>query len=170
MIKRLLFLTLIAVSITFVLRRYVFDTIYVASPSMEPTLLVGNHYLVNLLAYRSKGPERGDIIVFRSPVDDQTGFIKRVIAVTGDSVELREKHVFLNGKSLEEPYTIYKRAGDLLAGDNLGPLRIPEESVFVLGDNRDESFDSTTWKNTNTGERIYFLPHSHIRGKLIQFI
>jgi signal peptidase I len=137
---------------------------------MEPTLAVGDHYLVNKLTYRFHGPERGDIIVFRSPVDEQTGFIKRVIAVSGDSIEMREKHVILNGKSLEEPYTEYKRAQEALEGDNLGPFKVPEGNVFVLGDDRDESFDSTTWKDAKTGEHIYFLPNSHIKGKLIQIL
>jgi signal peptidase I len=135
---------------------------------MEPTLVVGEHYLVNRMSYRVHGPDRGDIIVFRSPVDEQTGYIKRVIAVTGDSIEMREKHVILNGKPLEEPYTVYKRANEALAGDNLGPLQVPVGTVFVLGDDRDESFDSTTWKDPKTGEPIYFLPITHIKGKLIQ--
>jgi len=169
LIKRLLFLVSLAVGITWILRTFLFDTILVASGSMEPTLAVGDHYLVNRVSYRFHAPDRGDIIVFRSPVDEQTGFIKRVIAVGGDSVELREKHVILNGKPMEEPYTVYKRAKEALDGDNLGPLKIPEGTVFVLGDDRDESFDSTTWKNTKTGESIYFLPVTHIKGKLIQF-
>jgi signal peptidase I len=69
---------------------------------------------------------------------------------------------------LEEPYTIYKRANENLAGDNLGPLKVPEDSVFVLGDNRDESYDSTTWKDAKTGKPIYFLPMKNIKGRLIQ--
>jgi signal peptidase I len=168
LIKRLLFLIILAVGITAVLRTFFFDTIYVASGSMEPTLAVGDHYLVNRFIYRLHAPERGDIIVFRSPVDEQTGFIKRVIALPGDSIELRDKRVFLNGKALEEPYTVYKRAGVRLEGDNLGPLTVPAGAMFVLGDDRDESFDSTTWKDPKTGAHIYFLPMTHIKGKLIQ--
>src|SRR5882762_293263 len=117
--KRALFLVALAVGITWILRTFLFDTIVVASGSMEPTLAVGDHYLVNRLIYRFHGPDRGDIIVFRSPVDEQTGFIKRVIAVSGDSIEIHEKHVILNGKPLEEPYTEYKRAKETLEGDNL---------------------------------------------------
>jgi signal peptidase I len=169
-IRRLLFLIGLAVGITWVLRTFFFDMILVASGSMEPTLAVGDHYVVNRLTYRFRDPDRGDIIVFRSPVDGETGFIKRVIAVGGDTVELRDKHVILNGKPLEEPYTEYKRAKETLDGDNLGPLQVPEGSVFVLGDDRDESFDSTTWKDPKTGTHIYFLPNTHIKGKLIQIL
>ena len=101
-------------------------------------------------------------------MDGETGFIKRVIAVPGDEVELREKKVYFNGKQLEEPYTVYKRANERLTGDNLGPLKVPEDCVFVLGDNRDESYDSTSWKDARTGKPIYFLPMKNIKGKLIQ--
>ena len=167
-IRRLLFLISLAIALTWVLRTFLFDTISVATGSMEPTLPVGTHYLVNRWIYRVRAPERGDIIVFRSPVDQKTGFIKRVIAVPEDLVELREKKVILNGKPLEEPYTVYKRAKEALAGDTLGPLKVPKDRVFVLGDNRDESFDSGSWKDPQTGEAIYFVPKDHIKGRLIQ--
>ena len=166
--RRLLFLIALALGITWVLRTFFIDTISVASGSMEPTLDVGNHYWVNRWIYRLNKPERGDIIVFRSPVDGDTGYIKRVIATSGDTVELRDKRVILNGKPLEEPYTEYKRAKEHLVGDNLGPLQVPDNSVFVLGDDRDESFDSTTWIDPKTGQHIYFLPIQNIKGKLIQ--
>ncbi len=166
--RRLLFLVLLAVSVTWFLRTFLIDTISVASGSMEPTLAVGTHYWVNRWTYRFHTPERGDIIVFTNPVDGETGYIKRVIAVGGDSVELKDKRVLLNGKLLEEPYTMYKRAKEKLEGDNLAPLQVPEDDVFVLGDDRDESFDSTTWKDLKTGKHIYFLSIKNIKGKLIQ--
>lgn len=169
-LKRLLFLIAIALGATWVLRTFLFDTISVASGSMEPTLPVGQHYLVNRWIYRLGSPQRGDIIVFTSPVDEQTGFIKRVIGVPGDHIELRDKKVILNDKPLEEPYAVYKRAAEHLAGDNLGPLTVPENDYFVLGDNRDESFDSTTWRDAKTGDPIYFLPAGHIKGRLVQFL
>src|ERR1041384_7631905 len=109
-VRRLLFLVVIAVSATWFIRLFLFDTISVASGSMEPTLPVGTHYLVNRLVYRFASPERGDIVVFRSPVDEETGYIKRVIAIPGDEIELKEKKVYLNGKMLEEPYAVFKRA------------------------------------------------------------
>jgi signal peptidase I len=135
---------------------------------MEPTLEVGSHYWVNRMSYRFRTPERGEIIVFRSPVDSEKGLIKRVIAIPGDEIELKDKKVYLNEKPLEEPYAIYKRATEHLVGDNLGPLKVPEENLFVLGDDRDESEDSTTWTNPKTHERIYFVPFRNIKGKLIQ--
>ena len=135
---------------------------------MEPTLHVDTHFWVNRWIYRLHSPERGDIVDFRSPVDGERGLIKRVIAVPGDDIELRDKKVYLNGKILEEPYAMYKRANELLAGDNLGPLKVPGNSVFVLGDNRDESYDSTTWKDAKTGKPIYYLPVKNIKGRLIQ--
>lgn len=164
----MLFLTVIAVGITLCLRTFVVDTIVVASGSMEPTLAVGNHYWVNRAVYRWRDPQRGEIIVFKSPVDDEKGLIKRVIGVPGDAVELRDKKVYLNGKLLEEPYAVYKRAGERLAGDNLGPLQVPERNLFVLGDDRDESEDSTTWKDPRTGQSIFYVPFKNIKGKLIQ--
>jgi len=135
---------------------------------MEPTLFIGTHYLVNRLTYRFYPPRRGDIIVFRSPVDHQTGYIKRVIGAAGDQIQIKTKQVFLNGKPLDEPYTIHKRASERLVGDNLGPVTVPKDSVFVLGDNRDESFDSSVWKDPKTGEPVYFLSDDDIKGKLIQ--
>jgi signal peptidase I len=168
--RRLLFLIALALGITWLLRTFIVDTISVASGSMEPTLPVGNHYWVNRWSYHLHHPERGDIVVFRSPMDGKTGYIKRVIAIGDDTIELHDKHVLLNGQPLEEPYTIYKRAKEHLDGDNLGPLQVPKDSVFVLGDDRDESSDSTTWKDPKTGEHIYFLPIKDIKGKLIQIL
>jgi signal peptidase I len=170
LIKRLLFLFTIAVVATVVLRTFLFDKISVASASMEPTLPVGTHYLVNRWIYRIHEPKRGEIIVFRSPVDHETGFIKRVIAVPGDIIELRDKRVWLNEKPLEESYTVYKRASERLVGDNIGPMTVPAAHVFVLGDNRDESMDSTTWKDPKTEKPIYFLPLEDIKGRLIQLL
>ena len=153
---------------TLILRTFVIDTIFVASGSMEPTLAVGNHYWVNRMVYRVRDPQRGEIIVFKSPVDGEKGLIKRVIAIPDDEIELKEKKVYLNRMPLEEPYVVYKRAGERLVGDNLGPLKVPGANLFVLGDDRDESEDSTSWKNPATGERIYYVPFKNIKGKLIQ--
>ena len=135
---------------------------------MEPTLPVGNHYWVNRIVYRLRDPQRGEVIVFRSPVDGEKGLIKRVIGIPGDEIQLKDKKVYLSEKMLEEPYAVYKRAGERLAGDNLGPLQVPEGNLFVLGDDRDESEDSTTWKDPKSGQRIFFVPFKNIKGKLIQ--
>jgi signal peptidase I len=166
---RILFVLFLGVGGAWILRTYLLETISVASGSMEPTLFVGAHYLVNRIVYKMHPPERGDIISFRSPVDHETFFIKRVIALPGDKVELRAKKVILNGMPLDEPYAIHKRATERLDGDDIGPLEVPEGDVFVLGDNRDESFDSSVWTDPKTGAPIRFLAIKEIQGRLIQF-
>ena len=167
---RILFLLALGLAGGWLVRSYVFEAVSVATGSMAPTLFVGGHYFVNRLAYRFHPPRRGDIIVFTSPVDHETGLIKRVIAVQGDQIEIRGKKVILNGGAIEEPYAVYKRANVTLDGDYLGPLRVPDGKVFVLGDDRDESSDSSVWKDPRTGERIPFVSVESIKGKLIQLI
>ena len=134
---------------------------------MEPTLPVGLHYLVNKLAYRWSSPERGDIIVFTDPLDPDLGMIKRVVAISGDKVEMKNKKVILNDQPLDEPYAVYKRVHEQLEGDTMAPQTVPPGHVFVLGDNRDESEDSSVWKDPKTGEHLYFLPNELVKGKLI---
>ena len=133
-------------------------------------MFVGSHYLVNRIVYRFRDPQRGDIIVFTSPVDHRTGYIKRVIAVSGDRIGLRAKQVILNGKPLEEPFTIHKRASENLVGDNIPEMTVPPDTVFVLGDNRDESDDSSVWRDPQTHRRVFFLENKAIKGRLIQII
>ena len=89
-----------------------------------------------------------------------------MIAVGGDTVALKLKKVYLNGEPQYESYAYYARPGELLAGDNLGPLTVPPDSLFVLGDNRDNSNDSASWKNPATGEPLYFLPVSAVTGRV----
>lgn len=167
--KRLLFLLLLGGSGAVVVRRYVAGAVLVQSASMEPTLITGRQYLLNRLVYRIHPPRRGDIIDFISPVDPAMGLIKRVIAVPGDQIELRQKKVFLNGARQSEPYAVYKRAWTRLDGDTMDALTVPPGCVFVLGDNRDESNDSTVWKDPKTGERVHFVPYANIQGKVIQY-
>lgn len=168
MIRRLLFLLALGVGGAVILRTYVIEAISVASGSMEPTLFVGTSYLLNRAVYRFRAPQRGEIIDFISPLDPEKGMIKRVIAIPGDEVEIRAKKVILNGKPLEEPYTVHKRADERLVGDNLGPLKVPDHSLFVLGDNRDNSDDSSVWRDPKTNEPLYFVPMTNVRGKIIQ--
>jgi signal peptidase I len=167
LIRRLLLLVLVAVGGAWLVRTFLFEGVYVASGSMEPTLSVGTHYFVNKMAYRFHPPLRGDIIVFKSPVDAQKGLIKRVIALPGDRVELRSKQVYLNGQALTEPYTIYKRASERLVGDNIQEMTVPPDRFFVLGDNRDESEDSSDWKDPQTHEPVRFIEAGRIDGKLV---
>jgi signal peptidase I len=167
--KRLLFLLVLGVGGAWIVRQYVFEGVWVASGSMEPTLPVGTHYFVNKLVYRLHPPRRGEIIVFKSPVDAEKGLIKRVIAVGDDEVEVRDKHVYVNKTAIQEPYVVYKRAGERLKGDTLEPMKVPQDHFFVLGDNRDESEDSSTWMDKSTNTHVFFIKRQDIQGRLVIF-
>jgi signal peptidase I len=169
MIKRLIFLFFIAAVLTVFLRTFVIEGIYVASASMEPTLPVGTNYFLEKVTIRFIKPRRGDIVVFPSPVEPGKDLIKRVIGTGGDTIEIKRKEVFLNGIKLEEEYVKHTRSAEMLVGDNLGPLEVPADMVFVMGDNRDESGDSRDWKDKGTDEHIYYIPVEKIKGKIIRF-
>jgi signal peptidase I len=112
--------------------------IRIESVSMENTLHPGNAVLVNRLAYRFGLPERGDIIVFDPPFESPEPYIKRVIGLPGDEISIRDGTVFVNGSALSEPYLREQPAAR-------GTWMVPEESVFVMGDNRNNSSDSRNW-------------------------
>lgn len=161
-IARLLKLFAIALAVVLPVRTWVAEPVYVASPSMEPTLKTGTLLVLDKLTLRTRPPRRGDVLSFRSPVADHD-LLKRVIALPGETVEMREKAVFINGKELDEPYVVHTRAGEKLEGDSLAPLVVPPKSYFVLGDNRDESSDSSVWKDAE-GKPLRFLRLSLIQG------
>lgn len=159
---RLLKLLAIALAVVLPARAFVGEPVYVASPSMEPALRVGTMLILDKLTLRTREPRRGDVLSFRSPVEN-VDLIKRVVALPGETVELREKAVFINGKQLDEPYAVHHRAGERLEGDTFGPLTVPEDGWFVLGDNRDESNDSTVWKDAD-GKPVRFVRRRLIQG------
>jgi signal peptidase I len=159
---RLLYLIGLALGVVIPLRAWVVEPITIASASMEPTLPVGSRMLLDKWTLDGRRPHRGEIISFRSPVEAED-LVKRVIAVPGDTVEIRAKAVFVNEKAIEEPYVVHDRPNESLEGDDLGPLTVPAHSYFVLGDNRDESKDSSVWK-TASGERVYFMAESSLQG------
>jgi signal peptidase I len=159
---RLLYLIALALAVVLPVRAWIAEPITIASASMEPTLKVGTLMILDKWSLGGRRPRRGEIISFRSPVE-AADLVKRVIAVPGDTVELRAKKVFVNEKALEEPYAVHDRAGERLEGDDLGPLTVPAASYFVLGDNRDESKDSSVWRSA-AGERVYFMPESSLQG------
>lgn len=161
-IARLLKLFAIALAVVLPVRTWVAEPVYVASPSMEPTLKTGTLLVLDKLTLLARPPRRGDVLSFRSPVADHD-LLKRVIALPGETVEMREKAVFINGKELDEPYVVHSRAGEKLEGDSLAPLVVPANSYFVLGDNRDESSDSSVWKDSE-GKPLRFLRLSLIQG------
>jgi signal peptidase I len=151
----------VALLIALLVRTLVIQAFKIPSSSMEDTLLIGDHIFVNKFLYgyhipytkgrilRFSVPQRGDIIVFVFPEDTSKDFIKRVVGVPGDTIEIRQKRVFLNGRALEEKYVRYAD-GDRVDGfirsrDNLPPVRVPPGKLFVMGDNRDRSYDSRFW-------------------------
>jgi signal peptidase I len=152
---------LIAVVLALFIRAFVVQAFKIPSGSMKPTLLVGDHILVNKFIYGVRlpflnttiipvsGPERGDIVVFKFPEDPDKDYIKRVIGVPGDVVEIRSKKIYLNNKPMEDthgthldPHVI---AGRARPRDNFGPVTVPPHAIFVMGDNRDHSYDSRFW-------------------------
>ncbi|MGW8287924.1 MAG: signal peptidase I [Desulfobulbales bacterium] len=153
---------LIALLLALFIRTFVVQAFKIPSGSMKNTLLIGDHILVNKFIYGVKNPlngntwipikepERRDIVVFKYPINPEQDYIKRVIGVEGDTIEIKDKKVYVNGEPQEEDYTIFldKRVlpGSLQPRDNMGPITVPENSLFVMGDNRDNSYDSRFWK------------------------
>lgn len=160
---RLLFLFLIAAGIVLPVRAYVLEPIYIPTGSMAPTLPVGRHLFCDKLTLKRRSIRRGDIIVFTPPTGDSEQMVKRVIGLPGESVEIKAKQVLIDGKPLEEDYAVHKRPDERLEGDDLGPIQVPEGSYFVLGDNRDESNDSSVWKDQD-GNHLYFVAGGAVSG------
>ena len=163
---RTITITLIALTCGLAARYYAIEPVYIASASMEPTLPIGRHLFLDKITYRFRKPARQEIICFESPVGEAHDSVKRIIAVEGDTVELKEKKVYLNGEPQLEIYTSHTRSGEKLEGDDLGPLKVPPDSFFVLGDNRDNSNDSASWKDPATNERFYFIRLEKVKGKV----
>jgi signal peptidase I len=162
----------IAIIIALFIRTFVVQAFKIPSGSMKPTLLIGDHILVNKFIYGVKipylnavllpvkRPERGDIVVFKYPLDPKKDFIKRVIGVPGDVVEIRDKGVYINGQRLNHDVGVFSDArtiaGNIRPRDNMAPVTVPRNALFVMGDNRDESFDSRFWG---------FVPLRDVNGK-----
>lgn len=138
---------IIAVLLALVIRTFVVQAFKIPSGSMLPTLQIGDHILVNKFIYTFRPIQRGDIIVFKFPQDESRDFIKRVVGLPGERVEIRAKQLFINGKPLQEPYAVHTAPGLSRGaeGEELGPITIPEGRLFMLGDNRDHSMDSRYW-------------------------
>lgn len=161
--QRWLFLILLGAAGAYAVRRFAVEGIYLASDSMAPTLPVGRHIFVNKMAYDFSPPRRGDVIMFDSPIDPSRGLVKRVIGIPGDRIQIKKKHVFLNGMELEEPYVQHTRPDELLQGDDEPEIVVPKDELFVMGDNRDVSGDSRDWKDAE-GHWAPFLPMDKVRG------
>jgi signal peptidase I len=133
----------------FVIKKNIVQAYKIPSGAMKPNLIVGDHILVNKLTYNKVQPNRGDIIVFKYPVDPKKAFIKRVIGIGGDVVESRDKKLYVNHEPVNPDFGVYTDPhiipGNVRPRDNFGPIKVPDNSLFVMGDNRDESFDSRFW-------------------------
>jgi len=151
----------IAVVMALIIKAFVIQAFKIPSGSMIPTLKIGDHILVNKFIYGTKlpftdriiiplkRPNRGDIIVFKFPDDEKKDFIKRVIGLPGDIVEIKGKGVYINGSPIDDSYAVHSDPMVYPSGiqprDNFGPLTVPQDSYFVMGDNRDFSLDSRYW-------------------------
>jgi signal peptidase I len=133
----------------YAIKKNVVQAYKIPSGAMKPTLLIGDHIFANKLTYNKSEPNRGDIIVFKFPVDPDKDFIKRIIGVAGDIVEGRDKKIYVNNQPLNDDYSIHTDSQiiprGLQARDNFGPITVPNNALFVMGDNRDQSFDSRFW-------------------------
>ena len=169
---------IIAVILALFIRTWVVQAFKIPTGSMEQNLLIGDHLLVNKFAHGPtlsemertllpvKPVHRGDIVVFKYPEEPERDFIKRVIGLPGETLEIRRKRVFIDGAPIGEPYVaallppgIGPQASiSFSARDDYGPVTIPPAQYFVMGDNRDNSQDSRYWG---------FLPRSHLKGKAL---
>lgn len=146
-----------ALILAFLIMTFIVQAFKIPSGSMIPTLLIGDHLLVNKFIYgikipftdksilAIKKPKRGDIVIFKFPKDTDKDFIKRVIGVEGDVIEIRDKILFVNGKEQKESYIQHSDNVFIDSRDNFGPYIVPPNKIFVMGDNRDQSNDSRFW-------------------------
>ncbi|MCK9374746.1 MAG: signal peptidase I [Syntrophobacterales bacterium] len=166
----------IALILALVIRAFLVQAFSIPSGSMQPTLLIGDYLLVNKFAYGIRNPitnkvwipigppQRGDVVVFIFPQDPTKDYIKRIMGLPGDKIQIINKKIYINGKLTETPQAVYddpliipapQRPTDS-ARDNFGPVTVPANSYFVMGDNRDHSYDSRFWG---------FVPMDNFRGK-----
>jgi signal peptidase I len=150
-----------AILIALFITTFIVKTYKIPSGSMKPTLLIGDQIMVNKFIYGVKipfirktlveltDPKRGDIVVFIYPVDRSKDFIKRVVGLSGETIEIKNKKIFINGKEYRDSFGVYVDnqiyQTSVNPRDNFGPVTVPKNSIFVMGDNRDESLDSRFW-------------------------
>ena len=158
---------LIAIIFVNFARIFAFQAFKIPSGSMEDNLLTGDHIIVNKFIYSPpapvlsgllplRDPRRGDIVVFRYPEDPQTDFVKRVVGLPGETIRIRDKRVFIDGRELPEPYVLFRdkqtqHPNDPQHRDHFGPYRVPPGEYFMMGDNRDNSHDSRFWGSVPRG-------------------
>ncbi len=150
----------VAVILALFVRTWVFQAFKIPTGSMEPNLLVGDHLIVNKMRFQPI--KRGDVVVFKFPKDPERDFVKRVIGLPGDKIELHKKKVFVNGQPIDEPYAHFMEPPSADGAPKIddvreeyGPVNVPTDQYFMMGDNRDNSEDSRYWG---------FLPKSYVKG------
>jgi signal peptidase I len=152
---------IIAIILALIIRTFIVQAFKIPSGSMEDTLAIGDHILVSKFIYGMKipftdtrflkirDPRRGDVMVFEYPEDPSKDFIKRVIGTPGDTVEVKDKKVYVNGTLYVNPHEVHKEPEiiprEQNPRDNMGPVKVPADSYFMMGDNRDRSYDSRFW-------------------------
>ncbi len=165
---------LVALIVAAFIRLFLVSVFTIPSGSMLNTIQIGDYILVNKLSYgfklpfsdtwiyKGEGPQYGDIIVFKYPKNPSVDYIKRVVGLPGDIMEMRDKQLYRNGEKVEEAYIIHTRPHMLGPLDNMAPYKVPADEYFVMGDNRDNSEDSRAWGTVNRDEiygkawRIYW--------------
>ena len=132
------------------IKKNVIQAYKIASGAMIPTLLLGDRILVDKLTYKNHEPQRGDIIIFPYPVNLSRAFVKRLIGLEGDKIQIKDKQLFINDEIYQENYIVNRdphiMPADVSPRDNFGPIVVPNGKYFVMGDNRDNSHDSRFWK------------------------
>jgi signal peptidase I len=168
---------IVAVILALFIRTFAVQAFKIPTGSMEPNLLVGDHLLVNKFVFSPTATaagrlllpvreiRRGDIIVFKFPEEPERDFIKRAIGLPGDTIELRQRQVFVNGRKLDEPHAHYlfpqgetDEPGGYDVRQRYGPVTVPADHYFMMGDNRDNSQDSRYWG---------FLPRHYVKGRAL---
>lgn len=153
---------LIAFALAFAIRAYIFEPYKVQMSSMNPTLYENDLIIVNKFIFKLREPKRGEVVIFKPPYGDKD-YIKRVIGLPGETIEIKDGFVYINGEKLIEPYIKNSTPGDL------PPLEIPEGKIFVMGDNRNNSLDSREFgpidlEKLDGRADIIFWPLKHIKN------
>jgi signal peptidase I len=168
---------IVAVILALFIRTFAVQAFKIPTGSMEPNLLVGDHLLVNKFIFAPTASSierlllpmreirRGDVVVFKFPEEPERDFIKRVIGLAGDTIEMRQRQVFINGVKADEPYAHYlfpqgegDEATTFDVRERYGPVTVPPNHYFMMGDNRDNSQDSRYWG---------FLPAHYVKGRAL---
>ena len=129
-----------ALVLAFLIKTFVVGNFWIPSESMVPTIEVNDKVIVTNFSYWFEGPKRGDVVVFRYPLDTKKDYIKRCIGLPGETVEFRDSKLYVNGQLVEEPYL-----PEGLVFEDYGPIEVPEGQYFMCGDNRNHSSDSRVW-------------------------